>query len=557
MMTNVVRSEQAAVYLRLITRWWWIPVLFGLFSTGLTYAASRALTKPLYTSSTTLEVSSPYAGSSYSSGANDANSDAVLMTTGPVFDQALKHLDAAARRDPSALGSIRCTADTNNVFITCSAASRDPAAAAGALNTLTRTFIEVNQAQQNAQYRPSLTGLQTQEKQVRAEIAGLRQRLTTALSVANPSTVQQYRVTALQSQISQDQGSLSQLTVQESSIRQQILSAGTSIRIVNPAAPSSVAINLHPARNAFLGLIIGLGIAAALIVLLEYLDDTFRSSEDVTAILGTNVVGAVRRFENELEGGPIVAAKSPRSAIAEAYRVSRTNIDFASLEHPLHILLITSSRDGEGKTTTSSNLAATYALSGKRVLLVDVDLRRAGLTRRFGLKAQSGLSTDLMESPTGISAHDTEIPKLKIVPSGPFPPNPAELLGSPQMKEWLDHAQSEYDLVILDAPPILSLSDTRMLGPMADAVLLIVDPSLSTRRLVRQARLALDAVGARVLGVIVNKGTFHSDQHYYYNYYTYYDTYSRLEQNGRVSDMLDQESGASGDKVGSLKSKAR
>jgi polysaccharide biosynthesis transport protein len=557
MMTNVVRSEQAAVYLRLITRWWWIPVLFGLFSTGLTYAASRALTKPLYTSSTTLEVSSPYAGSSYSSGANDANSDAVLMTTGPVFQEAVKHLDAAARRDPSALGSIRCSADANNVFITCSASSHDPAAAAGALNTLTRTFIAVNQAQQNAQYRPSLTGLQTQEKQVRAEIAGLRQRLTTALSVPNPSTVQQYRVTALQSQISQDQGSLSQLTVQESSIRQQILSAGTSIRIVNPAAPSSVAINLHPARNAFLGLIIGLGIAAALIVLLEYLDDTFRSSEDVTAILGTNVVGAVRRFENELEGSPIVAAKAPRSAIAEAYRVSRTNIDFASLEHPLHLLLITSSRDGEGKTTTSSNLAATYALSGKRVLLVDVDLRRAGLTRRFGLKAQSGLSTDLMESPMGISAHDTEIPNLKIVPSGPFPPNPAELLGSPQMKEWLDRAQSEYDLIVLDAPPILSLSDTRMLGPMADAVLLIVDPSLSTRRLVRQARLALDAVGARVLGVIVNKGTFHSDQHYYYNYYTYYDTYSRLEQNGRGGDAPDGEPGTSPEKSRTFKSKAR
>jgi len=156
---------------------------------------------------------------------------------------------------------------------------------------------------------------------------------------------------------------------------------------------------------------------------------------------------------------------------------------------------------------------------------------RGGLTRRFDMKGEPGLSTDLVQGHAQMSAHQTEVPNLMIVPCGPFPPNPAELLGSQRMREWMAHAQSSYDLVVLDAPPILSLADTRMMAPTADHVILVVDPSLASRRLVRQARLALDAVGARVLGVVVNKGTFHSDQHYYYNYYTYYDLYSRVEQN--------------------------
>jgi capsular exopolysaccharide synthesis family protein len=224
----------------------------------------------------------------------------------------------------------------------------------------------------------------------------------------------------------------------------------------------------------------------------------------------------------------------PRSPVAEAYRVTRTNIDFATLDKPSKVMLITSARDGEGKTTTSMNLAATFAMSGRRILLVDVDLRRAGLTRKFTLRSKPGLSSALMQSADEDVSYGTDIDTLRVVPSGPFPPNPAELLGSLRMREWVKEMSKQYDLIVLDAPPILSLADTRMLAPLADNVLMVVDPSLSTRRLVRQARLALDAVGARILGIVVNKGLFHSDQHYYYNYYYYYSAYTAADQNGHA-----------------------
>jgi capsular exopolysaccharide synthesis family protein len=481
----------------------------------------------------TLKVISPLRSTGGAVGGNDATSDAVLMTTSPVIQEASKHLDVVARRDSTALYGITCSADSTDTFINCNATSRTPAVAAGALSALAGTFIHVNQRQQSAQFAPSLSGLFRQEQALRNEIASLRQRLAVGLSQPNPSISQQYQITALQSQISQDQGSLSQLAVQESTIQQQVIDAQSNIHIVNPASASVAAINLHPARNAILGLIIGLGVAAALIVLLEYLDDTFRSSDDVIAVVGGPVLGAVRRFEGRPERAELIAVRAPRSAIAEAYRVACTNIHFAGHEQPMKLMLVTSARDGEGKTTTSMNLAATIALSGRRVLLVDIDLRRAGLTRAFGTKLGNGLSNFLIEGqPLPPVIHDTEIANLKIVPSGPFPPNPAELLGSVRMRQWIRQMTAAYDLVILDAPPILSLADTRMLAPLADSVILVIDPSVSTRRLVHQARLALDAVGATVLGVVINNGTLQADQQHHYNYYSGDDLSMPATQNG-------------------------
>lgn len=534
-MNNFAHTDQATIYLRILTRWWWIPVLFGLFSCGVTYGGTKLLMKPVYSASMELEVASPNAGFGSSSG-NDANSAATLMTTGRVVSVAAKKLDALGRRDPSALSAASCSADANNLFVFCSTTSHDYRAAASALNTLGQTFLKVNGTAQRAQYEPNLRLLHQQEQQLKSDISNLRGQLTGLQSSTNPSTGNEYQITALQSQISQDNQSLTQLIGQESTLQQQIIAQSSAARIVSPAVPVRSPIGPHPARNALLGLIVGLGIAASLIVLLEYLDDTFRSSDEVAAVMGVNILGAVRRFRGPAEERGLLPYRDPRSAIAEAYRVARTNLEFASLDRDLRQVLITSAHEGEGKTTTSANLAATIALSGKRVLLVDVDLHRGGLTRLFDLRNQPGLSTAIVGH-HDVSARETEVPNLWIVPSGPLPPNPAELLGSARMRDWLRQAVERYDMVILDAPPVLSVADTRVLAARVDGVVLIVDPSTSSRRLVRQMCAALNAVGARTLGTILNKGVFQADQQYYYQHY--YNTYVSSDGGDRALGNAD------------------
>lgn len=508
----------AAVYLRLLKRWWWLPVLFGQLSAGFTYLATEALMKPVYGSSVTIQViSGNGSGQSYS--ANDASSDALLLTTRPVIEEASKHLSAPARRDPAALGSIACTADATNRFVTCTIQGSDDVADATALNDLIQTFITYNLKIQQAQYRPNLLDIIQQEQQLKGEISQYEKRLSGLTGTPNPGLGDQYQATLLQSQLTQDRTSLAQLTLQESSARQELAQAESAIRVVNPAVPDPHALSPHPLRNAWLGLILGLAVAAALIYLLEHLDDTFRSIGEVTAATGLSVLGVIRHFDGRPHDLPFVSWKRPRSAMAESYRVVRSNILFANLDRPIGVLLVTSAGSGDGKTTTAINLAITMAASGRRVLLVDADLYRATLTTTFGLPNDVGVGTVGL-GPAPEIAVETEIPNLSIVPAGPMPAAPTELFSSDRVRSLIEGLAAGHDLIAIDAPPVLSVADTRTLAALADAVILVLNPSITTRGMARQAQQALEAVGARLLGVAVNNPTFATDSYSVHGYET-------------------------------------
>jgi protein-tyrosine kinase len=223
----------------------------------------------------------------------------------------------------------------------------------------------------------------------------------------------------------------------------------------------------------------------------------------------------------------LVTETAPKSAAAEAYRTLRTNIQFAGLDRPCKTIVITSATPGEGKTTTAANFAAVCAQSGSHVLLVDGDLRKPMLHKIFGLDNQRGLTTTMIE---GKSLADVAIPtrvaNLSVVVSGPLPPNHAELAASRRMHDLLEAATRVFDLVIVDTPPVLSVSDAVALAAQSDGVILVVRGGKTSAEAARRAAEQIDAVKGRILGVLLNRVDIrHSADHH-----RYYDAYYGSDQ---------------------------
>lgn len=230
---------------------------------------------------------------------------------------------------------------------------------------------------------------------------------------------------------------------------------------------------------------------------------------------------------------PVVALNDPKSAMAEAYRTVRTNLQFAGLDQAKKSILVTSAGPGEGKSTTVANLGVTMAMAGTRTLLVDSDLRRPALHKLFNLPNTSGLTTVLADKTTvQESIASTRLPDLFVLPSGPLPPNPAEILSSRRMMEFAEAAKARYDLVLFDSPPIISLSDSLILSSCVEAVILVVKSGQYPYELIRQAKAQLEGVKANVLGILLNSVDFKRDGYYYRYYYDYYYYRAYGSQNG-------------------------
>ncbi|MCB0329192.1 MAG: polysaccharide biosynthesis tyrosine autokinase [Bdellovibrionales bacterium] len=337
---------------------------------------------------------------------------------------------------------------------------------------------------------------------------------------------------------------------------------------VVPRVPS------YPKKSLLLmaGFCIGIGLGIGIAFLLNHLDNTIRSPELLTQVTGLPNLGLVPSFESEqlalgapvpsskkphggdpkvggdgdnlpslsegalspLQGGvphPITFLAAPKSLASEAYRTIRTGILLSQAGEPPRSILVTSSHSSEGKTTSAMNLAASLSSSGGRVVVIDCDLRRPSLMRYFDL--EPGLP-GLVEVITGSRELDSVkidnlIKRITIIPAGSIPPNPAELIGSLEMKRILEQLREQYDFVIIDSPPILPVTDSVVLSRYVDGAVLVVKGGATPRRLVRDAVGRLKAVGTRVLGTILNDVDFQgADYHYYNRYYTSY--YKRDEE---------------------------
>ncbi|MFD1136171.1 CpsD/CapB family tyrosine-protein kinase [Paenibacillus urinalis] len=216
----------------------------------------------------------------------------------------------------------------------------------------------------------------------------------------------------------------------------------------------------------------------------------------------------------------LVTAVNPKAPISEAYRTLRTNIQFSAIDDQIKVLMVASAQSGEGKTTTVSNLAVTYAQEGKKVLLIDTDLRKPSLHQVFTVSNHAGLSSAIAaQYPVQEVLQKTAVHNLDVLPSGPIPPNPSEMLGSKKMTALLEELKEMYDIILFDTPPVLAVTDAMIISSLCDGVVLVVNSGKVKKDLVKKAKGHLEHVNARILGVVLNNLQLSKNQSNYYYYY--------------------------------------
>ncbi|ANE46398.1 capsular biosynthesis protein [Paenibacillus swuensis] len=216
----------------------------------------------------------------------------------------------------------------------------------------------------------------------------------------------------------------------------------------------------------------------------------------------------------------LITESNPHSPISEAYRSLRTNIQFSAIDTSVQVVMVGSAVPGEGKSTTAANLAIVYAQEGKKVLLMDCDLRKPTVHARFAVHNRNGLTNVLSGNFTAKDIYrDTGVENLTVITSGPIPPNPSEMLASKKMTSLMEQFREEFDMIVLDTPPILAVTDALIVSSFSDGVLLVINSTTTKRSLVQKAKSSLDHVHANMLGVVLNnKKRADADTEYYYYY---------------------------------------
>lgn len=277
-------------------------------------------------------------------------------------------------------------------------------------------------------------------------------------------------------------------------------------------------------KNLLVGLILGLGLAALVVFFKDQFDDAIRVPEDIEAKLGLALLGVVPQSRDD---DPDNAMRDPKSPLSEAYNSLRGSLIYSTPEGLPQIMLVTSAQAAEGKTTTSIATAQGFARMGKNVLLIDGDMRRPSIHKRLELTGEVGLSTLLTShEPLASAIIKGNVPKLSVLISGPLPPSPTELLSTARIEKILQEAASQFDVVIIDSPPILGLADSPNLAALADGVIFVVEADRSRRGALKTALRRLRAMRPIILGAVLTRfdplkaGNQYSE-YYGYHYYQY------------------------------------
>ncbi len=316
------------------------------------------------------------------------------------------------------------------------------------------------------------------------------------------------------------------------------------VKLVSSAKVPTSPVSASPLRNGALGLAGGLVLGIALAFLLDQLDDRLRRKDELEAAVGRPVLGLLPRVARRGHGDGILALDSPSSAAAESYRTLRTSLQFMAIGQPIHSVQVTSPTSAEGKTTVVTNLAASFAQAGQRVIILDCDLRRPKVHEAFGLPNERGFTSVLLDKQSlaeAITTVDRE-PYLAVLTSGPIPPNPSEVLNSDRAHAILATLRDNCDILLIDTPPVLPVTDALVVSRHVDATLLVARSKRSTKRQIARANELLKQVNAPLVGTVLNGVVHESGDRYGYGY-TGYGTQAppprprREKRNGAVNPI--------------------
>jgi len=330
----------------------------------------------------------------------------------------------------------------------------------------------------------------------------------------------------------------------------------SNIRIVDPAVPPVKPVKPKKKMNMLLGLFLGLGAGIGIAFIRDYIDHSIKSGDDLQrlgltaiAIIPTiDVKSALQKLgkiykeknlnEEILLKSRLVSHYDPKSAVAEAYRTLRTNIQFMSPDRPIKSLLVTSAGPSDGKSTTVINIAITFASLDKKTLLIDADLRKPVQHKVFEFQRGPGLTHLLIEDlqDEDVIRH-TEIPNLDLITCGDIPPNPSELLASQRLKNFMERMKEKYDVILFDTPPVIAVTDATVLSQLTDALLLVVRAGSTDLRVLERSLELLRHVKANLIGAVlngVNISTGYDSYYYYYRYYYYYSDAGLKKKSSRT-----------------------
>lgn len=309
-----------------------------------------------------------------------------------------------------------------------------------------------------------------------------------------------------------------------------------TLQIMERARPAGSPVSSRPVQIIFLAALIGLAVGVVLVFGLEYIDDSIRYPEEVGDILGMPFFGVIpsANWDPDDLNSHMLSNIDQKSGLSEAYRNVRSAMLFSGAVKKGTALAFTSAVPKEGKTTTCLNLSVSFAQAGARVLLVDADMRRGELHKFFGLEGGRGLADILAGNSKPESLiQRTGIPNLDLVATGPFPPNPAELLLRPEFTLFVEQVKRSYDYVFFDCPPVMAVSESAVMASLADACIFVVWAGQTSRKLSQMSVRVLRDRGANLIGCVLNNLEFGRVGYYYYStYYGYYDYDYRYEKTG-------------------------
>jgi non-specific protein-tyrosine kinase len=514
-------------YLILFRKWAWLIVLTVTIAAGSSYFYST-LQKPVYRAETTVLVgriveSTDPSSRDVQAGSNLAQAYALLATQPPILQATA---DAVQWPDSWQTLYFKVSAtSTGNQLLRISVTDNDPRMTKLVADEVAQQLILQGPiSSRQAQAEEERVFIATQLREIKRQIETAQKTLTNLTSQAalegDPVKLNDLntRISGLQTKITDWQKNYASLSALQNS------GSNLFLTILAPAKVPDTPISPNIPQNVLFAALAGLVLAGGAILLLEYLDDTIKDTDDVQRVLGISTLGAITRITNIRQPSDhLITSKHPRSPISEAYRVLRTNLRFSGIENPTGALMVTSAGPGEGKTTTAANLAVAMAQSGRRVVLIDTDLRRPTIHKVFGLTNDTGLSSLFLgDAPTVASVlQPTAIESLQVITSGPLPPNPAEVLDSHLMQQTLQELRAQSDMVILDSPPVLAVADASILGSHCSGAILVIDTGHARSDASRRALQTLKQTNTKVLGAVLNKlSTRRASGYYSYYYYS-------------------------------------